>query len=459
VTRALVCCALLASGCTVTLVDPCVGVSGTCVTVQVAASPRVTQISGLSLAVAGAGLSDRLSRVPGIGGATVKLPVAIAVELGSLADTPADITITLQAQPTGHGSRLVHGLANGAHANVTIALDTIATGGDDMAAINEGEDMALADGGPGSGASNRDMQGQSGDMVCVPTKEDCFNGIDDDCNGLVDCADHAACDPVAICIPTMPGATYGTVLKGNPPPACPLPGSTGQLLYGGLSAANFCTGCTSQTTTPPKLFAYNGSCGGTLLASSASGCSLPAPFLSPNFFSAMTGTCSTPSGTPTPVPISFVDKFCAHSVGGGCDSTHVCAPKVSPPQYECVMTKTPMTCTGMAFYNFSLTGPDGKWFTDKTDTRVCNTCESSSVSLVAQYALCTNTGSGGDCAGTCNPFIATQGSCMPEQLPTSGTYSIQLSSSSGDGFSCNISTTLASGSLTAAGTQMYVCCN
>jgi len=50
-----------------------------------------------------------------------------------------------------------------------------------------------------------------GDGRCSQQTEDCFNGIDDDCNGHIDC-DDPACTASAVCVPpASAGGTNGTV--------------------------------------------------------------------------------------------------------------------------------------------------------------------------------------------------------------------------------------------------------
>ncbi len=68
-----------------------------------------------------------------------------------------------------------------------------------------------------SGMSSTSSSGMTG-------TENCFNGVDDNDNGLIDCADPE-CDPVAVCVPVFdawqgPNATAFTV-AGTGVPACP----------------------------------------------------------------------------------------------------------------------------------------------------------------------------------------------------------------------------------------------
>ena len=48
---------------------------------------------------------------------------------------------------------------------------------------------------------------------CVPRTEDCYNGADDDCDGLADCA-NPDCVPTTICVP-RPYGPVGTTIAAN----------------------------------------------------------------------------------------------------------------------------------------------------------------------------------------------------------------------------------------------------
>ena len=74
--------AAAAAGCGVKKVDPCAGVGGTCLAIQVQASPTVSRVDALTVTLTGAGI-DTQKRVGG--GA---LPIAVGVIFDSLPSSP-----------------------------------------------------------------------------------------------------------------------------------------------------------------------------------------------------------------------------------------------------------------------------------------------------------------------------------------------------------------------------------
>ena len=240
------------------------------------------------------------------------------------------------------------------------------------------------------------------DMVCPGGGvELCFNGIDDDCDGHVDC-DDPDCAPVAVCVPQLPGGsmfdTYGTMETKTA--ACPT-GTSGTTVYqntdntgGGCSGSCSCNagGCTGNLTlvipcpggTPQSgpmvigndhcysIDGYN-----NFRAGPVSG----------------TMTCGS-SGTDTPVmpPAIPTMRACndnAAPVAGGCSAGDVCVPRGSN---KCVSAPGSVaTCP--AVYPTMQGTP---WFSSLTDNRTCS-------------CSCSNTGCGastlelfkqGGCGGT-----------------------------------------------------------
>src|SRR5262249_15208565 len=76
---------------------------------------------------------------------------------------------------------------------------------------------------------------------CIPVAENCFNGVDDDCDGLADCADPSDCSSIAACVPELAGASYGTYIDKTS--TCPQAGAGSQLLYGIPVGPYTCFGC------------------------------------------------------------------------------------------------------------------------------------------------------------------------------------------------------------------------
>ena len=217
----------------------------------------------------------------------------------------------------------------------------------------------------------------SGDACVGSGTEECFNGVDDDCNGLVDCADPA-CQPVAECVPVAPGFSYAAEVAAGG--ACPAHfGASALDLSQGLNAPATCTGCGCTSTL---------TCTNILTEGAAGTCPPITPVtpidvssLTCQSISLSTGNASTQAtvthtscgymGTPAPAPLSWgaQTKACeTASVGGGCATGNVCVAKAAK---HCVTTPGTFACTA----GYSVEGAGGPWYTGVTDTRSCgNTC-------------------------------------------------------------------------------------
>ncbi len=196
----------------------------------------------------------------------------------------------------------------------------------------------------------------SADLTCVGTIEDCFNGVDDDCDGLVDCADFectGGTTPVAECIPDPGVATVGTKLPGSG--ACPSSYPTSKARnsdfvdstcgLGNCDASGTVTYACQVTLTDYSSTA----CSGTnreIQVDSSQGCVPITPIPNGNRvfktgYSAVykSGGCPTPTGTATKNQAKFnsLDRFCQRSTataGGGCTAGGLCVPKADNYCYQ-----------------------------------------------------------------------------------------------------------------------------
>jgi hypothetical protein len=190
-----------------------------------------------------------------------------------------------------------------------------------------------------------------------PPVEDCLNGVDDDHNGLVDCADPA-CQAGYACIPAPTGAFDAvTTYAVSPTDAGTLPScddKTPAKLYYGGPAAN-----PGVTCSPCSCGAPTGACVGdsTVECFVRNDCNNPSPLGTfttgptctmqkkigggPNGCKASTptyqgGTCAPSGGTPSKDPL-FAQAFALCEAplgpnpggGGGCDAGYVCVNKSS----------------------------------------------------------------------------------------------------------------------------------
>ena len=251
-----------------------------------------------------------------------------------------------------------------------------------------------ATGGRAAGGSGDAAAGGAGGRACVPTAtvENCYNNLDDDCNGLADCADTAGCSPTSQCQaidPTM-GMVGASVAASA---ACPTGAPMQRALNSGLMASG-CTGCscltgTAALTCSAQIYGYTSAdtaaamcaanTGGTLVATltSAQACTTPNwggtigfvyGIRASMFAGTPSGTC-TPGGTPTKGTPTWGSstKFCGvPAVGGGCATGQVCVPKPVVAAGACLLMDGARACpTGLRA---------SSWFTGFTDTRTCGAC-------------------------------------------------------------------------------------
>jgi hypothetical protein len=343
-----------------------------------------------------------------------------------------DVGLTASAEGVVLGS---------ASAGVTLADDcAVATltvdeggGGDDLAVADDlgGSDLASAD-----LTSAPDLAtGPDLWTGCVPTGvENCFNGIDDDCNGHIDC-DDGACAPIARCVPTVAGPfAYVTQEPSNG--ACPTDTTSGGTHYASNPSGGGCNaggcGCDTHGCSTTALLDVNcpsGSGSGTVGTAVNDVCNMSLHGLNNLYVPPPTGTISCASnGSATPVSPPVLTKMleCGVSaVGAGCTSGHVCAPIGAQ---QCVAAGGAQTCP--AGYPTGAT-----WYSSFTDNRVCScSCAPSSCGAAGLIWW-----SSTDCSGTShsqgndicsNDYYSTKiaGGCAPSA--SLGATSIQFNGAS-----------------------------
>jgi hypothetical protein len=303
--------------------------------------------------------------------------------------------------------------------------------------------------------------------ACVPQPEDCFNGLDDDCDSLIDCADADCAPVVAQCVasdPADPGMPGASVAAGA---ACPVnfDKAAAVTVRAGLTGAA-CAGCScgpSAATCPPAtIFSYQtpAACAGdtangggdpvvpgTLTA--ADGCKTPNYVTTPGGFidgirvapmvPAMAACAPSGAATPGPATWAATAKFCPTVLrGGGCGVGQVCVPKLPAATSKlCAMYTGAHACPAGTTRLQNL-----DWYTGSTDTRLCDACTCGtptggscagiSVQVGSDYSCGVNDGkvapggkvcvhtyspglqlSGAGTAGSCKAASATTGALTP----------------------------------------------
>jgi hypothetical protein len=205
--------------------------------------------------------------------------------------------------------------------------------------------------GPGSGGVGGTGPG-SGGGGAPPGVEACLNGIDDDGDGLVDCAD-ADCGAGFTCTPPVPAGWKGplALYEGSGSDAAPLCNSSGGYLaliadaFEGLSASSaMCPGCSCSTPQGvacavfnPRFFYSNNQCLGNANMTTI-GANFCSPFVFINdpvavqWFNAPPagGVCLPMAmGSPSVPPVSWAARAraCGNPPqGGGCGG-NACVPR------------------------------------------------------------------------------------------------------------------------------------
>jgi hypothetical protein len=276
---------------------------------------------------------------------------------------------------------------------------------------------------------------------CVPAVEDCFNGIDDDCDGLTDCADPA-CVPIAVCVP-RPSGNVGAIVGATD--ACPKGFAAvnnnatpfGLTIDGGGAA---CGGCqcvqaTSATTCSATLTTYlstadcqaaaNGKNVGTISSGGPDPCPVPDTSTANVFGAALSpwtvssSSCG-PSGTPMRPTATFATNagFCpaanlvASTLDSGCGTGSVCMRRPAAGM-ACVLLADASACP-------SGTKTSGILYGGLQDNRTCAAC-----TCAVQGASCDNLvvamGSDYGCGLDTADLRGGARTCTTTQ-PTSGVY-------------------------------------
>ncbi len=216
--------------------------------------------------------------------------------------------------------------------------------------------------------------------------EICDNGIDDNCNGLVDCADPA-CAAWTCLAAAIPAGWSVVELDTSASSACASTYPKATAYYGGTFPPAMCS-CTSELTTP-------GSCtNGAIEITAGPGCATidagatgqsgacvalgssheftpppgtqiavaPAPYAA--------GTCTT-KPTATIPPVTPLGQICqaGESVGMGCTNGGSCVPAIATDAKVCILHDVTVACpTGIGFDHVQAV------YRQMTDARGCTAC-------------------------------------------------------------------------------------
>ena len=135
-------------------------------------------------------------------------------------DRAADMLPAFDPHPPHAASDAAAGGAGGSSGDGDAADGPTSTDGarrGDSAAGSGGVVVEAGAEAPADGPADRTIEAAPEVMPgCVPKTEDCLNGLDDDCDGLADCADPD-CVPTTVCVPSLTGQVGTTITAGTCP--------------------------------------------------------------------------------------------------------------------------------------------------------------------------------------------------------------------------------------------------
>jgi hypothetical protein len=261
------------------------------------------------------------------------------------------------------------------------------SGGAAGAGLGGAGEVGGSGGAAGSGAGGSGAGGST--APCLPKPEACFNAIDDDCDGNVDCADPD-CQPAAMCVPSVPtGFVLGVRVALNDP--CPAGFSANAtVLNRTLMVDANCVGCgcTVSATRCEETVVFYPTAGDCLTDQNGIEARRESSDLCPSYSvnsgdNDATGgaklvavrpvaSCIS-SGVATPRTPSWgqSQKFCerdATPIGAGCVAGQACV--VRSPAKPCAMVTGSQSCPA-AFGGSESAYP---WFTGYTGTQTCSAC-------------------------------------------------------------------------------------
>ncbi len=307
------------------------------------------------------------------------------------------------------------GAGGGATGNAGAGGGAAGTGGG-----GPGTAGSVGTGGAAGGGGHAGSGGAGGG--CVKTgPENCFNNIDDDCDGAIDCADSDCAPSVAQCVPLDP--SQGKIGEtGGSGSTCPTDFPQGLALMGGFNPG-VCAGCNCQagpTTCTTTVYGFKDttacasgqagiSVGTWKPGAEGSGCTSTPDWkqvgLGGNTFGiaidAFTPVESCSAGGTATARVSSWQaaiEFCsAAQIGGGCGAGRACVP-AAPPGSICQMVQgSPASCPkGTA---------GAPWYTGTTGKLTCGAC------TCAPNGDCSGMTLGYGKNGTCNDLgsVANKG--------------------------------------------------
>jgi hypothetical protein len=270
---------------------------------------------------------------------------------------------------------------------------------------------------PGSDSGgDADASGTDG---CVPTgPEICTDGIDNDCNGLTDCADPACMTQGYACVAPPPGGwTFVAFAPAAPESqtACPTSLGTTSVDVDPINTPATCT-CSCNVGTLPTCtgmvtskLGTNGSCGMPGVPAPADGsCSMFPVSVGADVQvgnpAGSGGSCVSDAGIAAPPAGSTKGEICSgeKAFGAGCSAGQVCA--LAPAPFgACIAKNGQDTCPAQSYATVHYVG-------QLNDTRSCTNCQCGGTPMCAlTWSFYTTP----KCNGNPALVVTADGTCQP----------------------------------------------
>ncbi|NUP10403.1 MAG: hypothetical protein HOW73_30505 [Polyangiaceae bacterium] len=216
------------------------------------------------------------------------------------------------------------------------------------------DETTSSNGGQGVGGDVVDCEG----VACDPPVERCDDGVDNDDDGLIDCADPQCGDAGYKCVPQAPAGWSGPGALGTGSTSLECDGGFGHTIaQGGLDIVAgdaACSACTCEPgpggCPPATLQVFRSGSGACQQSCSANVSLIPGACVNlenvalacaddqakwsvdQSEIGTFDGSCTPSSQSPTAAAPEWETSFtfCGGALGGGCDQGSVCAPPTPP---------------------------------------------------------------------------------------------------------------------------------
>ena len=250
---------------------------------------------------------------------------------------------------------------------------------------------------------------------CVPTgPEVCDDGIDNDCNGRVDCADPACASTGFACTPSVPAGWLVVAFNATQRVACPAgyptptdltaaPANPGSCACNCTTVGNTCSASPFSVAVGPSNTCTGSSATGLV---ADGGCNPVSGLtgINPNAYLQANAPAGPTSCTPNPsntLGATRNGRSCEGTkTGGGC-TVGVCARSPGTPFSSCIQRAGQQSCPA-GYPNRTIVGLTA------TDTRGCTPCSCANVPCLVNVAIFNS----GNCGGASDMAGLTNGQCI-----------------------------------------------